>query len=70
MRRRGLYLDDPEEVAAYKLTFDCLRSQAADTSASLQLPAEARQELPHDCSPTVPGRSAVARLVQEQPQRR
>ncbi|UKY50733.1 DUF5753 domain-containing protein [Streptomyces inhibens] len=48
MRRRGLYLDDPEDVAAYKLTFDYLRSQAADTSASLQLLAKARQELPHD----------------------
>ncbi|AEM80915.1 helix-turn-helix domain-containing protein [Streptomyces violaceusniger] len=45
MRRRGLYLDEAEEVAAYKLTFDYLRSQAADTSASLRLLAKARQEL-------------------------
>ncbi|MGY0058982.1 helix-turn-helix domain-containing protein [Streptomyces sp. LZ34] len=45
MRRRGLYLDDAEEVGAYKLTFDYLRSQAADTSASLRLLARTRQEL-------------------------
>ncbi|MEU4846424.1 DUF5753 domain-containing protein [Streptomyces gilvosporeus] len=48
MRRRGLYLDDPEDVSAYKLTFDYLRSQAADSSASLRLLAKARQELSHD----------------------
>lgn len=45
MRRRGLYLDDAEEVAAYKLTFDYLRSQAVDASASLRLLAKTRQEL-------------------------
>ena len=45
MRRRGLYLDDAEEVGAYKLTFDYLRSQAADTSASLRRLAKTRQEL-------------------------
>ncbi|MEE4595379.1 helix-turn-helix transcriptional regulator [Streptomyces sp. DSM 41524] len=45
MRRRGLYLDEAEEVTAYKLTFDYLRSQAADASASLRLLAKARQEL-------------------------
>ncbi|MEV7870941.1 helix-turn-helix transcriptional regulator [Streptomyces sp. NPDC088124] len=45
LRRRGLYLDDAEDVSAYKLTFDYLRSQAADTSPSLRLLAEARQEL-------------------------
>ncbi|MDG9707795.1 helix-turn-helix domain-containing protein [Streptomyces sp. DH10] len=45
MRRRGLYLDDAEDVAAYKLTFDYLRSQAADTTSSLRLIAGARQEL-------------------------
>jgi hypothetical protein len=45
MRRRGLYLDDPEDVGAYKLTFDYLRSQAADATASLRLITEARQEL-------------------------
>ncbi|GAA3372359.1 helix-turn-helix transcriptional regulator [Streptomyces sannanensis] len=48
MRRRGLYLDDGDDVGAYKLTFDYLRSQAADTSASLRLLAKARQELSHD----------------------
>jgi hypothetical protein len=45
MRRRGLYLDDAEDVGAYKLTFDYLRSQAADTTSSLRLIAGARQEL-------------------------
>ncbi|MGV2920094.1 helix-turn-helix domain-containing protein [Streptomyces alfalfae] len=44
MRRRGLYLDDAEDVAAYKLTFDYLRSQAADTKVSSRLIARARQE--------------------------
>ncbi|MEU6182585.1 Scr1 family TA system antitoxin-like transcriptional regulator [Streptomyces coeruleorubidus] len=45
MRRRGLYLDDAEDVGAYKLTFDYLRPQAADTTSSLRLIAGARQEL-------------------------
>ncbi|WP_052857029.1 MULTISPECIES: helix-turn-helix domain-containing protein [Streptomyces] len=45
MRRRGLYLDDAEDVGDYKLTFDYLRSQAVDTSASLKMLATARQEL-------------------------
>ncbi|WP_405537720.1 helix-turn-helix domain-containing protein [Streptomyces sp. NBC_00075] len=45
MRRRGLYLDDAEDVGAYKLTFDYLRSQAADSTASSRLIARARQEL-------------------------
>lgn len=45
MRRRGLYLDDAEDVGAYKLTFDYLRSQAADPTASSRLIARARQEL-------------------------
>ncbi|MGW3644949.1 helix-turn-helix domain-containing protein [Streptomyces sp. NPDC000878] len=45
MRRRGLYLDDAEDVGAYKLTFDYLRSQAANTRASSRLIAGARQEL-------------------------
>lgn len=44
MRRRGLYLDDAGDVGAYKLTFDYLRSQAADTATSSRLIAEARQE--------------------------
>ncbi|MBR8642071.1 hypothetical protein KEF29_28970 [Streptomyces tuirus] len=45
VRRRGLYLDDAEDVSAYKLTFDYLRSQAADTTSSLRLIAGARREL-------------------------
>ncbi|MFC9424527.1 helix-turn-helix domain-containing protein [Streptomyces sp. NPDC056987] len=45
LRRRGLYLDDAEDVGAYKLTFDYLRSQAADASTSQRLLAGARQEL-------------------------
>ncbi|WP_240797602.1 helix-turn-helix transcriptional regulator [Streptomyces sp. F001] len=45
MRRRGLYLDDAEDVSAYKLTFDYLRSQALDTTASSRLITRARQEL-------------------------
>lgn len=45
MRRRGLYLDDAEDVGAYKLTFDYLRSQAADPTASSRLITRARQEL-------------------------
>ncbi|GED86545.1 transcriptional regulator [Streptomyces sp. 6-11-2] len=45
LHRRGLYLDAPEEVQNYKLMFDYLRSQASDTSASLDLLAAAREEL-------------------------
>lgn len=45
MRRRGLYLDKAEDVESYELTFDYLRSQAADPSASLRLLATIRQEL-------------------------
>ncbi|MER6093462.1 helix-turn-helix domain-containing protein [Streptomyces bluensis] len=48
MRRRGLYLDDPEDVEAYKLTFDYLRCQAVDTAASRRLVARVRQELSDD----------------------
>ncbi|WP_033321440.1 helix-turn-helix domain-containing protein [Streptomyces yerevanensis] len=44
LHKRGLYLDAPSEVQNYKLMFDYLRSQAADTSASLDLLAAARQE--------------------------
>ncbi|WP_447039267.1 helix-turn-helix domain-containing protein [Streptomyces sp. DSM 118878] len=44
MRRRGLYLDDAEDVTAYKLTFDYLRSQAADPKTSSRLIAKVRQE--------------------------
>lgn len=46
LHKRGLYLDAPSEVQSYKLMFDYLRSQAADTSVSLDLLAAARQELP------------------------
>ncbi|MBR7675765.1 helix-turn-helix domain-containing protein [Streptomyces daliensis] len=45
MRNRGLYLDLADDVSGYKLTFDYLRSQASDTSVSLQTVAEVRQEL-------------------------
>ncbi|MFD4528082.1 DUF5753 domain-containing protein [Streptomyces sp. NPDC058470] len=45
LHKRGLYLDAPAEVQSYKLMFDYLRSQAADTSVSLALLAAARQEL-------------------------
>jgi hypothetical protein len=44
LHRRRLYLDAHTEVQNYKLMFDYLRSQAADTSASLDLLAAARQE--------------------------
>jgi DNA-binding XRE family transcriptional regulator len=44
LHRRGLYLDAPSEVQNYKLMFDYLRSQAASTSASLDLLATAREE--------------------------
>ncbi|MEB8342693.1 helix-turn-helix domain-containing protein [Streptomyces endophyticus] len=45
MRRRGLYLDDAEDISAYKLTFDYLRSQAADTTASARLIRRVQQEI-------------------------
>lgn len=45
MRRRGLYLDVPDDVASYRITFDYLRSQAADTSASARLLGAVRQEM-------------------------
>ncbi|WP_413801006.1 helix-turn-helix domain-containing protein [Streptomyces iranensis] len=44
MRRRGLYLDDVDAVSSYKLSFDYLRSQAADSTASLRLLGTLRQE--------------------------
>ncbi|MGW4077303.1 helix-turn-helix domain-containing protein [Streptomyces asiaticus] len=44
MRRRGLYLDDVDAVSSYKLSFDYLRSQAADSTASLRLLGTVRQE--------------------------
>lgn len=45
LHQRGLYLDAPAEVQNYKRMFDCLQSQAADTTVSLDLLAAARQEL-------------------------
>ncbi|GGQ24339.1 hypothetical protein GCM10010279_35310 [Streptomyces mutabilis] len=45
LHRRGLYLDDSTDVHNYKIMFDYLRSQAADTATSLELLAAARQEL-------------------------
>ncbi|MFF9486849.1 helix-turn-helix transcriptional regulator [Streptomyces sp. NPDC014676] len=45
LHRRGLYLDAPADVQNYKLMFDYLRSQAADTSVSLEILADVRQEL-------------------------
>ncbi|MFE9291120.1 helix-turn-helix domain-containing protein [Streptomyces olivaceus] len=45
LHRRGLYLDEPTDVHDYKLMFDYLRSQAADTAASLDLLTAARREL-------------------------
>ncbi|WP_347232929.1 Scr1 family TA system antitoxin-like transcriptional regulator [Streptomyces sp. PRh5] len=44
MRRRGLYLDDVDAVSSYKLSFDYLRSQAVDSTASLRLLGTVRQE--------------------------
>ncbi|MEW2537736.1 helix-turn-helix transcriptional regulator [Streptomyces olivaceus] len=45
LHRRGLYLDEPTDVHDYKLMFDYLRSQAADTTTSLDLLTAARREL-------------------------
>ncbi|MET9197483.1 helix-turn-helix domain-containing protein [Streptomyces olivaceus] len=45
LHRRGLYLDEPTDVHDYKLMFDYLRSQAADTATSLDLLTAARREL-------------------------
>lgn len=44
LHRRGLYLDEPTDVHNYKIMFDYLRSQAADTSTSIGLLAAARRE--------------------------
>lgn len=44
MHNRGIYLDDPDDVASYKRIFDYLRSQAADTTTSASLMTAARQE--------------------------
>ncbi|MDT0320305.1 helix-turn-helix domain-containing protein [Streptomyces millisiae] len=42
--RRGVYLDDPEDVTAYKDMFDRLRAQAAGPTQSIRLLSTARQE--------------------------
>lgn len=44
LHRKGLYLDSPGDVADYKIMFDYLRRDAADSARSLTLMAEARQE--------------------------
>lgn len=44
LHRKGLYLDSPEDVADYKIMFDYLRRDAADSATSLALMAKARQE--------------------------
>jgi transcriptional regulator with XRE-family HTH domain len=44
MRRQGLYLDEPDELASYRLSFDYIRSQAASWKASKALIESARQE--------------------------
>ncbi|WP_030544459.1 helix-turn-helix transcriptional regulator [Streptomyces albus] len=44
MHTRGLYLDDPDDLQAYKLAHAYLRSQAADPKASRKMLAAARQE--------------------------
>ncbi|MEV8396733.1 helix-turn-helix domain-containing protein [Streptomyces niveus] len=41
---RGLYLDDPDDLEAYKLTTAYLRSQARDASLSREILAAVRQE--------------------------
>lgn len=44
LHRKGLYLDGPDDVADYKIMFDYLRRDAADSARSLTLMADARQE--------------------------
>ncbi|MGW2725106.1 helix-turn-helix domain-containing protein [Streptomyces sp. NPDC001492] len=44
LHRRGVYLDAPDDVQAYKLMFDYARSKAADTATSLHMLADARTE--------------------------
>ncbi|MCL7367557.1 MULTISPECIES: helix-turn-helix domain-containing protein [Streptomyces] len=44
LHRRGLYLDEPADVHDYKIMFDYLRSQAADTTTSLDLLTASRRE--------------------------
>lgn len=44
LHRKGLYLDSPGDVADYKIMFDYLRRDAADSATSLALMTKARQE--------------------------
>ncbi|MFI7276641.1 helix-turn-helix domain-containing protein [Streptomyces sp. NPDC049879] len=42
--QRGVYLDDPDDVTAYKVMFDRLRAQAAGTAETAELLMSVRQE--------------------------
>ncbi|MFD3334611.1 helix-turn-helix domain-containing protein [Streptomyces sp. NPDC058700] len=44
LHRRGMYLDDPDDVTSYRAMFDDLRSQAADKGRTLELLTAARSE--------------------------
>ncbi len=44
LHRKGIYLDSPTDVADYKITFDYLRRDAADSPRTMSLMADARQE--------------------------
>ncbi|MFH8350457.1 helix-turn-helix domain-containing protein [Streptomyces sp. NPDC018045] len=44
MHRRGVYLDNPEDLSSYKLTFAYLCSQAIDPAASLEMLAKMSKE--------------------------
>ncbi|MBR7671793.1 helix-turn-helix domain-containing protein [Streptomyces daliensis] len=41
---RGIYLDNPQDIAKYKMIFDYLRSQAVDRDVSTEMLAAARQD--------------------------
>lgn len=45
LHRRGVYLDAPDDVQAYKLMFDYARSKAADQTRSAVILADVRTEL-------------------------
>ncbi|MBE9500762.1 helix-turn-helix domain-containing protein [Streptomyces sp. GKU 257-1] len=45
LHRRGVYLDAPDDVQAYKLMFDYARAKAADSRASVTLLTNARSEI-------------------------
>ncbi|MFD6917943.1 DUF5753 domain-containing protein [Streptomyces virginiae] len=44
LHRKGIYLDAPADVADYKLMFEYLRRDAADSAHSITLMRQARQE--------------------------